>query len=485
MPTSNKKTKKKKDMKDETLASDASTETPTTAPEKGDITTITWKESSKEDLEALELKFLRAKNNVYEKYPFFFHILQQQRFLPTDDPRCPTMAVDPKGNIYCNIQFGLKELTSGEFLGVLLHECMHLCNFTFAREGNRSHTVWNWATDYIINRDLKTDGVDLPGMALIPVDNVIKADQLTKMLKCYGIVKPKKKVKDIDVKDKACEYVYDVLWALIPDDKKVSMPVEGPSIPEDGSKGMDNHLKGGEEGEGYVPHKDCKVKPNTKDKSMDRLKSEIQGAETFEKHSKHRGTTRGAARRSITDLLKPVINWREVLKTFINHTKHNYTYLRPSRRSMVSGYYGPRIVKEPTIDVVVAIDTSGSITDHEYRKFVTEIIAITRSASEVCLRLIYWNAEVYGELVYNSQRDNSDSILNFPLESGGTTMSSVSQYITSKAIKPKGVIYFTDGCVEERPEVPNCRKIFILNEGGHENIVSSLGDTYIMKEQSF
>jgi len=95
------------------------------------------------------------------------------RIVNSNDPIVNTMAVDPVGNLYINPKFS-KELNEGEFYGVLAHEALHHANGTFWRKKDRDHTLWNIATDSIMNWALAREGVPLPKVGIIPDINTGK-----------------------------------------------------------------------------------------------------------------------------------------------------------------------------------------------------------------------------------------------------------------------------------------------------------------------
>jgi len=89
------------------------------------------------------------------------------KIVNSKDPHVNTMAVDPNGNIYINPGFS-KKLTDQEFYGVLAHEALHHANGTFWRKKSRDNTLWNVATDSLMNWALAREGVKLPKEGILP-----------------------------------------------------------------------------------------------------------------------------------------------------------------------------------------------------------------------------------------------------------------------------------------------------------------------------
>lgn len=106
----------------------------------------------------LKTRFKRAMSKIVMKNPFFAMIVLSQDTIYTQD--VPTMGVDGK-NIYVNLGF-VSKLTPDEVIGVLIHECFHLCWNHVTRRGQRNPSLWNMATDYTINPVVKKEGFILP-----------------------------------------------------------------------------------------------------------------------------------------------------------------------------------------------------------------------------------------------------------------------------------------------------------------------------------
>ena len=120
-------------------------------------------------LDNLDVKIAAGKIRLYEVAPELARILSQLniRVVKADDKHIKTMAVDPFGNIYINPAFGAK-LTDDEFFAVFAHEALHVANGTFFRQYGRHPTLWNIATDAIMNWGLARDGYKLPKDAILP-----------------------------------------------------------------------------------------------------------------------------------------------------------------------------------------------------------------------------------------------------------------------------------------------------------------------------
>jgi predicted metal-dependent peptidase len=97
------------------------------------------------------------------------------------------------------------------------------------------------------------------------------------------------------------------------------------------------------------------------------------------------------------------------------------------------------------IDVVIGIDTSGSITDKDLKVFLSEIKGIMEAYDEYKITVMGWDTEVHNVGEFTS--DSIEDISNFePGGGGGTDPHCVWNYLQENNIEPKKLIMFTDYC---------------------------------------
>ena len=83
--------------------------------------------------------------------------------------------------------------------------------------------------------------------------------------------------------------------------------------------------------------------------------------------------------RCIEDLLSTKVDWREVLREFISSStrgKDEFTWRRMNKRWLANDMYMPSVENETIGEVIVAIDTSGSIGTKQLTEFASELASI-------------------------------------------------------------------------------------------------------------
>ena len=160
------------------------------------------------------------------------------------------------------------------------------------------------------------------------------------------------------------------------------------------------------------------------------------------------GRLKGNVPRGISDLLEAKINWREVLRDFVSSFANEHdssTWRRPNRRWVDQGVYMPSAVSETMGEMVVAIDTSGSIGQKELSQFLGEVMAVCRDLNPERVHLLYWDTDVAQHETYEQGQYESMLQSTKPAGGGGTDVVCVPKYIKEKSLKPECVLVLTDG----------------------------------------
>lgn len=158
--------------------------------------------------------------------------------------------------------------------------------------------------------------------------------------------------------------------------------------------------------------------------------------------------------RSITELLDPVVDWRKELAEFVSaYTKgrDEFTWRKFNRRLIPNDIYMPTVENETVGEIVVAIDTSGSIGQAQINEFASELVSICEAVSPEAVRVLWWDTMVHGEQRFTDNYQNIGSMLK-PQGGGGTRVGCVAEYINKHKVNAECLLVFTDGFVEINPE---------------------------------
>ena len=154
--------------------------------------------------------------------------------------------------------------------------------------------------------------------------------------------------------------------------------------------------------------------------------------------------------RSISDLLEPKVDWSDEMRDFVTSSikgKDEFTWRKLNKRQLVNDILSPSVENETIGELVVSIDTSGSIGGEQITEFATELVSICELCSPDKVRVLWWDTDVHGEQVFVGNYQDIAKLLK-PVGGGGTHVSCVSEYINKERINAECVIVFTDGYVE-------------------------------------
>ena len=154
--------------------------------------------------------------------------------------------------------------------------------------------------------------------------------------------------------------------------------------------------------------------------------------------------------RSISDLLEPKVDWHDEMRDFVTSSikgKDEFTWRKLNKRQLVNDILSPSVENETIGELVVSIDTSGSIGGEQITEFATELVSICDLCSPDKVRILWWDTDVHGEQVFEGDYKGIAQMLK-PMGGGGTHVSCVNNYINEQKINAECVIVFTDGYVE-------------------------------------
>lgn len=365
-------------------------------------------------------RMTKARYHMFMEHPFFGEIASYIR--PKPSMALDTACITNKGEFLINPEFANKA-TSSDFVFILAHETMHIVNGTLDRFPTGGHHIlWNMAGDIAINYLIVNAGINLPREELI---------------------KPLYKGFE-DLFGKTHEEIYE---ELMKDAKK--------SIAKGKGKWFDSSCNAEEFCEG--------MSEVDKTQWIQRISAAAESARTA-------GKLPGNMEHFIAKLSEPKRNWKRILRLSVQSClKKGFTWRRPNKRTMSMGIVTPgKNTKSP--DVVVYIDTSGSISDADMNEALSEVTGILQAAGGTGT-LILGDAVVY----YFGEIDRK-SLTKLPVQRGGTDFNPVFEAIAEKKLKPKVFIGFTDLC-GPFPTNPPDYKVLWVRPSAYQNVTPPWGKT--------
>lgn len=294
-------------------------------------------------------------------------------------------------------------LPKSQQVGVVAHEVMHPAMQHHVRRGDRDLAKWNIAADAAINHILKDAGYDLPSEGVFPGEGEYK--HLPKGL--------------------AAEEYYSLLPNTYSGTGNTIDPGGCGAVMDDGDEAM---------------------------KALAAADWQIAVAQA-QTVAKQRGDLPAGLARLIAEVLEPVIDWRSVLREFVSrHARNDYSWVRPNRRFVSQGLYLPSLHSEQIGQIVVAVDTSGSISDKTLSAFRAEIEGILM-AFDVDLTILYCDCEIHR--VQHWSPTDGPLVMN-AVGGGGTSHVPIWKWLAEQAELPECVICLTDGQTDwgEDPGLP-------------------------------
>jgi predicted metal-dependent peptidase len=187
---------------------------------------------------------------------------------------------------------------------------------------------------------------------------------------------------------------------------------------------------------------------------------------TSSKLGKRAGSSLGSFERAIQELLYPRVPWREVLWSLVQEvTKEDYSFLRPNRRYSSTPFCIPSLYSERIGSIIVAVDTSGSISQKDIDQFAAEIEEIM-VCMNTTLHVVYCDTKVRGSQTF----EPGDPVTLKPAGGGGTRYSPVFEWVEKEEMEPACLIYLTDGYCSDFPKETTVgySTIWVTNRDGWE-----------------
>ena len=335
----------------------------------------------------VERKVGKAKALLILDHPFFGVAVSRRPIKYGDE--VPTAGMSATGQMILNPAW-VEPLTVKNIMFLMAHEALHYMLSHALRRKHRDHMAWNVACDKVINDTL----IDAKVGDFI--DGGITLD---------------------NGRSYASEELYDE------DDNDLGQGGIGQDVgdaTDDDGQALDDS---------QIHALEAQAKIDT-----------IQSA----KAAQSSGKLPESIKRLVDDMINVVTPWHEKLERYMHaKVRDGYSWNRPNRRFVGQGMYLPGYDYIPRMgEVVVAVDTSGSLNNKDLSHFNAHINRIMETCLPEKVTVIYCDYEIGGIREYTP--DELPITLE-PVGGGGTSFKPVFDWLDSYAGEVECLVYFTDG----------------------------------------
>jgi predicted metal-dependent peptidase len=401
------------------------------------------------DLHAIETKLAAARTRLILEKPFLGALVLRLPLVAADSRWCRTTATDAR-KIFYNPEY-VEVLRPDETQFVLAHEALHCALSHFSRRQHRLKHRWDLACDFAINPLLIGDGLTPPPGTL--TESHFEGMTAEEIYPCLDDLS--------DQQDTLDQHVYD---ADEPDTGNRHANQGGQDRDDVPQAGEDAAMRGSsQDSEGGGSHPSAPRPPPLSAQQREALgvqwQQRLAGAA---QQAMQAGKLGGVMARMVDFLLQPQLPWRMLLARYMTAiARDDYSYSRPSSRRGDPAIFPS--LRSAQLNLVVALDISGSISEQEMGEFVSEIDAI-KGQLRARITLLACDAQLSadGPWLFEPWED-------FELPSrfqggGGTCFVPVFQWVDSQDMAPDLLLYFTDA-QGEFPAIPPSYSVLWLVKG--------------------
>ena len=350
-----------------------------------------------------------ARRALVLDQPFFGVLSLKLELVEDSSSSTKTMKTDGK-RLWFNPKF-VGSITKHELVGVVAHEVLHCTNGHVWRREHRDARLWNEAADYAINPIVLDAGMQLPKNALI----------------------------DFSYKGKSPEEIYEILRQQ---QQGQGQQQQGQGQQQQG-QGQQQQQQGQSQEEGDEEEDfGCGQVIDCDEESSAETKTEWSAAVlNAAKQAQAFGKLPAGMERLVEEIKNPPQDWRSILRRFIQETsKCDYSWKMPNQRFLHTGLYLPSLRSETMPPIVIAIDTSGSVSSQMINQFSQEINAIANEMQPETIYIIYCDAKIHGVDVF----ERGEPITIKPKGFGGTDFRPVFKWVEEEGIDIACLVYLTD-----------------------------------------
>ncbi|HEY6095598.1 MAG TPA: VWA-like domain-containing protein [Gallionellaceae bacterium] len=397
----------------------------------------------------IQTKLAAARTRLILDKPFLGALALRLPMVAADPKWCQTTATDARSLYYNPDYIDALSLEQTQF--VLAHEALHCALSHFARRQHRVKFRWDIACDHAINPLLAKDGLTPPPGALI--------------LDCYEGMTAEEIYPYIDENNSdepMDKHVYDEQDTdpnssgnQHGDEKREGGQGDSPSDEPNKSGGTGDQQQqpsGSDQGAAQPQPLTASERETLDEQWKQRLAGAAQQAQQAGKMS-------AAMARIVGELLQPKLPWRVLLARYMTQiARDDYSYMRPSRRE---GEMIMPSLRSSQADIVVALDTSGSVSNEELGEFLAEINAL-KAQLRAGITLLACDTDLSSDGPWVYQPWDEFKLPRDFQGGGGTDFRPVFEWAKRMGKAPDLLLYFTDAKGEFPKEQPTFPVIWLI-----------------------
>ena len=416
--------------------------------------------------QVIEDKLSAARTRLILDKPFLGALVLRLPLQAANAKWCATTGTDAK-KFYYNPDY-ISELKADETQFVLAHEALHCALSHFARRSHRVKHRWDIACDYAINLILIDEGLTPPpGILHLNEYRGMTAEEI------YPLI------KDNDMSETMDQHLYDKQDEteggqdkqqnpLDAQDKKTKSGGEGQgqqpesrsqepqsdsSSDSDSSQQQkpDNDSGSNDSPESGLPRQQSGQQESAQDKAPEPLTEaersdlEVQWQQRLAgaaQQAQQAGKLGEGMARMIDFFLQPTLPWRVLLASYMNSvTRDDYSYTRPSNRRGDPAIYPS--LRSPHLNLVVAVDVSGSIDEKELSEFIAEVDSL-KAQVRARVTLLSCDSRITGNSPYIFEPWEYCHLPDRFQGGGSTHFAPVFDWVEQHDMRPDLLVYFTD-----------------------------------------
>jgi predicted metal-dependent peptidase len=398
----------------------------------------------------VETKLAAARTRLILDKPFLGALALRLPLVAADPKWCATSVTDARSLYYNPAYIANLSLEQTQF--VLAREALHCALSHFARRQHRIKSRWDIACEYSINPVLVKDGLTPPPATIV----IATYDGMTA----------------------------EEIYPFIADDDSDDPEAENTQTGQDSNPDNRGSQEGKEQRKGGDGNKPQNNEPQSGGDSETEQQQDLQGISGAARpdpltaseldalstqwqqrmagaalQAQQAGKLGGALARLVGEMLQPKLPWRMLLARYMTQVaRDDYSYSRPSRRE---GDMIMPSLRSSQANIMVVLDTSGSVTNEELHEFLSEINSL-KSQLRACVTLHACDTVLSKDGPWHFEAWEEFKLPHEFHGGGGTDFRPIFDWIKTQGKSPDILLYFTDAEGEFPKQEPHYPVLWLV-----------------------